>query len=326
MSAPVQRSLNLVVPVQPVPMPLAARDSTERVYGQDWRHFDAYVRARSGAETVPLPPDPRWFEAYVADQVAGLDESLVERMAALGVRTRQPKPSVRTIRRRLNSISVVLTIKGHPVPVSGRTINLMLRRYRQAEAVQRRPHRAITADVLEHLVATCDDAPRGRRDRAILLVGFALGGRRRSELASLQAADVTPMESGYWVRLATSKTDTWSDGEIFRLEGKAADALADWLAVAPRSGVLFRSIHRSGRMGKGITAEAIYQMVKKRAKRAGYDPAEFGAHSLRSGFMTEAAKQGMALPVAMEQSGHRSVAVASRYYRMALYQNAGVQL
>ena len=47
---------------------------------------------------------------------------------------------------------------------------------------------------------------------------------------------------------------------------------------------------------------------------AGLDVREFSAHGLRSGFMTEAARQGVALPEAMAQSQHPSVQQAARYY------------
>lgn len=40
----------------------------------------------------------------------------------------------------------------------------------------------------------------------------------------------------------------------------------------------------------------------------------YSAHSLRSGFMTEAATQGIALPEAMKLSDHKAVPSALRYY------------
>lgn len=47
---------------------------------------------------------------------------------------------------------------------------------------------AITRAVLEAMLATCEEDLRGIRDRAVLLVGFAAGGRRRDELVSLGGA------------------------------------------------------------------------------------------------------------------------------------------
>ena len=41
----------------------------------------------------------------------------------------------------------------------------------------------------------------------------------------------------------------------------------------------------------------------------------FGGHSLRSGFITEGGRQGVALPALMALTEHRSVAQASGYFQ-----------
>jgi integrase len=55
-------------------------------------------------------------------------------------------------------------------------------------------------------------------------------------------------------------------------------------------------------------------MVKRRCKQAGLNPVLFSAHGLRSGYLTQAARDGVSLPEAMEQSRHRSVQQATVYY------------
>jgi hypothetical protein len=54
-----------------------------------------------------------------------------------------------------------------------------------------------------------------------------------------------------------------------------------------------------------------------RCAAAGLDPAQYSAHGLRSGYLTEAAREGVSLPEAMQQSRRRSVQQASRYYNEA---------
>src|SRR3546814_16941237 len=55
----------------------------------------------------------------------------------------------------------------------------------------RKSRRAITRTILEDLLDTCaDGGPAALRDRALLLVAFGSGGRRRSELASLKVAQI----------------------------------------------------------------------------------------------------------------------------------------
>jgi integrase len=53
----------------------------------------------------------------------------------------------------------------------------------------------VTGDVLAKMLATCQgDGLRDVRDRAVLMVGFASGGRRRSEIAGLRVEQLTAEE------------------------------------------------------------------------------------------------------------------------------------
>ncbi|PSJ49978.1 hypothetical protein C7I85_30170, partial [Mesorhizobium soli] len=68
---------------------------------------------------------------------------------------------------------------------------------------------------------------------------------------------------------------------------------------------------------RALDPQSINAILKQRAEMAGLDPAEISAHGLRSGYLTEAANRGIALPEAIEQSKHRSVQQASSYYNNA---------
>ena len=70
-----------------------------------------------------------------------------------------------------------------------------------------------------------------------------------------------------------------------------------------------------GRHGAGLSDRSVAEIVKVRAALAGYDPREFGGHSLRSGFVTTAGRQGVSLGDAVALSGHRGAAVALRYHQ-----------
>jgi integrase len=58
-------------------------------------------------------------------------------------------------------------------------------------------------------------------------------------------------------------------------------------------------------------------IVKKSAQRAGLQPLNFSGHSLRSGFITEAAGAGVESRDIMAQTGHKSEAVMRGYIQDA---------
>jgi len=129
-------------------------------------------------------------------------------------------------------------------------------------------------------------------------------------------SDLKRIKGGYVLRLRKSKTDQAGNGLEVPLLGKAATALSDWLvASGVREGKLFRGIKANGALYEGISGQTINRIVKRYISKLGYDPAEYGAHSLRAGFITEAGRRGLPLGESMMLSGHRSVNVAQGYYR-----------
>ncbi len=98
--------------------------------------------------------------------------------------------------------------------------------------------------------------------------------------------------------------------------GRPVEALREWLERADiKKGPVFRSIDRWEAIEeRALTPQSINLIVKRRCAMAGLEAREFSAHGLRSGYLTEAARQGVALPEAMQQSLHRSVQQAASYY------------
>ncbi|WP_299987297.1 tyrosine-type recombinase/integrase [uncultured Ruegeria sp.] len=178
----------------------------------------------------------------------------------------------------------------------------------------------ITRDVLEQLLDTCRGSPRDCRDRAILMLGWASGGRRRSEITGLRREDVSLKEfeekGRVWISLLETKTTQKGDTPRLVLKGRAAQALVHWIEVGQiEGGPLFRPVSKADRVLKRrLSPDAIYQIVKYRLKLAGL-PAGFASpHGLRSGFLTQAALDGAPIQAAMRLSLHRSMAQAQKYY------------
>jgi integrase len=94
-------------------------------------------------------------------------------------------------------------------------------------------------------------------------------------------------------------------------------ALRGWLAAtAITAGAVFVSVNRHGGVGAArLSPVDVARAVKAAVEAAGYDPEEYAGHSLRSGFITSAARAGVAERHIQDQSGHRSLPVLRGYIR-----------
>ncbi len=88
--------------------------------------------------------------------------------------------------------------------------------------------------------------------------------------------------------------------------------------VDPRR-VLFPSVHATGVIrDRAMTGHAVNEMIRRRAQAAGFTSTQtalLGGHSLRSGFVTEAFRQGADAHAIMRQTGHRSPVMLEVYGR-----------
>jgi site-specific recombinase XerD len=275
---------------------------TKRAYRHDFVAFETYCAAR-GHPSMPSTP------AAVAEFLAG-------------EQARGCKAS--TLTRRVAAIRYAHRLAEHDSPTDSERVRAVLRGIKSVIGTQQTPKIAATADVLLAMLKSCDPATmRGKRDRALLALGFA-GAFRRSELVALTVADLTEIPEGFRVLVRRSKTDQAGAGaEVAILRGKSlrpVEAVKAWLAAARiTEGQLFRQVSKSGRVMPGaLTAESAAAAVKHAAERVGLDPALFAGHSLRSGFLTSAAGvKGASILRMMDVSRHKSVETMRRYVQRA---------
>jgi integrase len=301
--------------------------ATARAHAGDLAYFWAWAGIELAlVESYPVPVAA--VVQFVVDHLEGLPpatEAALRARAAEGLpggKARTGPHSLATIQRRLASLSKAHQLAGAAGvanPCQRPEVRELLaharRRQVRAGSVPRRK-RAATREVLDALVATCDGTLAGLRDQALLLFAFGSGGRRRSEVAAARVEDLVPIEGGYLFRLRRSKTDQAGEGRELPVVGRAGRAVADWLAAAGLTeGPLFRPLSWHRRRDAGLSDRSVAEVVKARAALAGYDPREFGGHSLRSGFVTTAGRRGVSLGDAMALSGHRGIAVALGYHQ-----------
>ena len=272
--------------------------STRRGYMRDVKYFGTWLHTHfSEALTYPVA-----IERVIQFCLFHIDSQC-------------PTPlKLSTVRRYLASLSVSHAEHGVSSPTQHPKVKILLRRAKLAKNEVANKKAAITLDILEKLIATCDETLIGVRDKAILLVGFASGGRRRSELVNLHMRDLKCVDDGYLITIRKSKTDKHMTGHTVPLKGHAATALKAWIVMSGiREGAVFRGVKPDRSFYESISGNSINVMVKKRIKLIGLNADEFGAHSLRAGFLTEATRQGINLTEAMMMSGHKSIEVAQGY-------------
>lgn len=208
-------------------------------------------------------------------------------------------------------------------PCNHTQVRELIKNVRSANSMRGvKPHKqaALTKEPLEAVLATCDDSPRGKRDRALLLFAWASGGRRRSEVSDATMENLRKVGSkGYLYTLGHSKTN--QDGKENPdndkpVAGKAAAAMDAWLeASGITEGPIFRRILKGGKvLDEALDPTAVRKIVKRRCNQAEL-PGDFSAHSLRSGFVTEAGRRKMDPADAMAMTGHRHYDTFMGYYR-----------
>lgn len=308
----------------------ATSANTTRSYASALRYWAAWFQGRYG-QTITLPVPPAAVVQFIVDHAARksrsglvweLPPTLDAYLVAAKLKQRPGALKLSTVVHRVAVLSAAHQIKKLDNPCETPEVRQLLAKGRRAAHKRgERPRKktAITRTELEALVATCDDSLTGLRDRALLYFGFASGGRRRSEVAAADLGDLRPIgERAYVYRLEQGKTlqdgpkaNSTPDKPIL---GVAADALAAWLEASKLTdGPIFRRLW-GDTIGPGLSSKAVANIVQRRAKLAGLE-GDFAGHSLRSGFITEGGRQGIALPAIMSMTDHRSVASVVGYFQ-----------
>jgi len=281
-----------------------AAPATLRAYKADWTHYAAWCAA---AGLAPVPAEPATVGAYLA--------SLAESHAPT------------TVRRRLSAIGKMHRFNDLPWNPAHRDIQGPLQGLLRAHGRPVRKAAALTLAMLRQLVTTCDASARGRRDRALLLIGFA-GALRRSELAALRVDDVAATQSGLRLRIRRGKTDKAGEGaEVGLPRGRHAEtcpvrAFEAWQAVAQRrAGPLFRRVSTAGTIADtALHPDAVRRILLHRAGMAGLRTESFerlSAHALRVGFITEAYDKDVRDEDIMRHTRHRDLRTMRGYVQRA---------
>ena len=300
-----------------------------RALASDLAYLEAWARASTAAPLV-WPASETTVLRFIAHHLwdaeereknpdHGMPESVAEILRAEG-RLRSTGPHApATVRRRLALWSSLHRWRGLEGPFGNPSIRNALRLAIRAgdRPRARKSAAAITRDVLDRLLATCGQGRAvGLRDRALLLLAFGSGGRRRSEIARLKVDDFEERESVaadpkapngemlpvMAISLRRTKTSSADAGESVLVVGRPVEALRAWLAFSKiDAGPVFRRINKWGNIGAAaLDPQSVNAMIKTRCAVAGTrSGAIFGAWvafglSHRSGPRRRAAPRGHA--------------------------------
>jgi site-specific recombinase XerD len=177
------------------------------------------------------------------------------------------------------------------------------------------------------MLALCPATLRGRRDAALLALGFA-GAFRRSELVAMTVADLVDAPDGYRVMIRRSKTDQEGAGQEIAIPRgcriEPVKLVQAWLQAAGiTEGPVFRPVLKGSRvLEEPLSGHSAAAIVKRYALAAGLDPSAFAAHSLRARFLTSAAESGASVLKMVEGSRSRTVCNASRCLNLLIMRSA----
>lgn len=231
--------------------------------------------------------------------------------------------SASSLTRRVAAIKYAHEAHGHQSPTTDKIVSATMKGIRRNKKQAPDKKAPATANKIITMLAHCDTSTLpGKRDKALLLIGFA-GAFRRSELAALKTSDIKIVNGNIKVTIRSSKTDQTGQGQTLTIlngQMNAVAVLQDWLDSAGiESGYLFRGFYRGGKRIRDtmLSGQAIADIVKAYAIKSGLNPAEFAGHSLRSGFITSAAESGASLMKIMDQSRHKTVDIVRGYIQEA---------
>ena len=301
--------------------------NTLRAWERDLAYIAAWKMATFGQPPI-WPEEEKVALRFILDHAQDLTnkpgsaQDVANELIVLGLRIGLTCPAPATLDRRIASWQAFHRMRNLTSPFAAPLVQQARQKARRANARPKAPKspKPITRDILDRLIDTCGISPRGNRDRAMLMLAFASGGRRRSEITALNVEDIDrgdfAVKGLLWVRLWETKTTQKDKAPRLPLKGRAARAVVRWLEETGVSdGPLFRPVSRSGRaLPRRLAPDALRVILRHRLRLAGLPEDYATPHGLRAGFLTQAALDGAPLAAAMKLSLHRSAVQAQTYY------------
>ena len=272
--------------------------NTLRAYESDYKDFSAFCIKNNFSS---MPADPKIISLYLTHLSQASKFS--------------------TLKRRIASISVIHKLKDHYIDTKHPIIRENLLGIKRLKGSNQKTKKPILISDLKQIIDVITKLnikeTRKKRDKALILIGFA-GGFRRSELVALEIDDIEFVREGVKIFVKRSKTDQSGEGMTKAIPSFDSTLycpvlhLQDWMAEG-------KSINRKI---FPISDKSVALIIKKYANLAGLDGSRYAGHSLRSGFATSTAESGAEERNIMAMTGHKTTQMVRRYIKEAnLFKN-----
>lgn len=178
--------------------------------------------------------------------------------------------------------------------------------------VNQGPPKAISEETAAALLAAARDQPR---DYALVLFLMRTGVRKH-EAAGLLRSCLSLGER--WATVTGKGKKGAKQQRVVVFDVMTADALRDWLRVAPASQWVFCSIDKRRNEGDPLKPDAVRLMLNRLVKKAGIRE-EVSPHRLRHYWGVTAAALGASEAFIQQQLGHADPKTTQRYTRFVPY-------
>lgn len=270
----------------------AFSQNTIRAYRSDWIHYECWCEERG---FPPLPATADNLATYIQDMSVTLKAA--------------------TIRRRIDSLSSILTLSKNPNPTREPEVILAIKRmHRQLGRAQKQAE-PLTREHLDTMKTRCRNSTRGLRDKLILQLGYETM-RRRAELCRLRLEDVRKMPQGkYGLLLRFSKTDQFGEGTWIPISETLYTLVERWKKrIGQEEGYILRSVAKNGSVGESLTPDSIVPILVDLQHRSRIrELPRFSGHSMRVGAALDLLERGVPLEKIMLRGGWGSKSTTLRY-------------
>lgn len=284
----------------------AKSTSTRRGYKRDWQQY-CY-----------------WCSSHNIDPLPARYETIVLYITHLANEHR-----VSTISRSMTAISQAHKLSGFPSPCAAPIVSEALKGIKKKLGVNQKRAKPLVWVDLKKVIDQTPPTFLGRRDGALLLLGWA-GALRRSEVVAIDYEDIEFRPEGMAITIRRSKTDQEGEGYVLGIPLAKEERycpttrIRHWIDLARiTSGPLFFAIGSAG--GKWfyvntqehhrLSDRMVNEIVKKYVSLAGISPAGYSGHSLRAGFVSEAASKQTPEYSIQLHTRHRSTKILRGYIR-----------